>query len=390
VLGRLCGLASRHAAYLGSHSSWVGVGRKPCRHGQRVGQPRLVVIATQFLGAELSEMRCDKLGIQKPEAAQAQPGDKMHQRYLGGVASDAEHAFPKEHAADRDPIEASDQLIVPTGFHRVSVAQPVQFIKQTLDLRIDPSVIASWRWLGAAGNRTGEVLIHRDGEILRHHGAGEAAGQMKTVERQNAAPLGVQPVKALAAPRLGHWEQTMPICPQHQIRRDLNRTPGHGCIVGTDWRFVKTYLQVRQAGPLIRAIFHRSGRREGMTKYTWEHIHLRSPDPAATAEWYQDKLGAEVVRTPQPDGSTRIDLNLTGQKIFIAKADPGTTGPSPRTPYMGLDHFGLTVENIDVAVAELKSKGVAFTMEPKTIRPGVRIAFLTAPQNVSIELIQRG
>ena len=53
-----------------------------------------------------------------------------------------------------------------------------------------------------------------------------------------------------------------------------------------------------------------------------EHIHLRSPDPAATAQWYEDKLGAEVIRTPQPDGSTRIDLSLTGQKIFIAKADP--------------------------------------------------------------------
>jgi lactoylglutathione lyase len=127
-----------------------------------------------------------------------------------------------------------------------------------------------------------------------------------------------------------------------------------------------------------------------MTKYTWEHIHLRSPDPASTAQWYQDKLGAEVIRTPQPDGSTRIDLNLTGQKIFIAVADPGKTGASPRTPYMGLDHFGLTVDNIDAAVAELKGKGVTFTMEPKTIRPGVRIAFLTAPQDVSIELIQRG
>ena len=127
-----------------------------------------------------------------------------------------------------------------------------------------------------------------------------------------------------------------------------------------------------------------------MTKYTWEHIHLRSPDPAATAAWYEDKLGAGIIRTPQPDGSTRFDLDLTGQKIFIAKADPAATGASPQTPYMGLDHFGLTVENIDAAVAELKGKGVAFTVEPKTIRPGVRIAFLTAPQNVSIELIQRG
>jgi len=127
-----------------------------------------------------------------------------------------------------------------------------------------------------------------------------------------------------------------------------------------------------------------------MTKFTWEHIHLRSPDPAATAAWYEDKLGAEVVRTPQPDGSTRIDLNLTGQKIFIAKADPAQTGAPPAIPYMGLEHIGLTVTDIESAVAELKGKGVAFTMEPKTIRPGVRIAFLTAPQNVSIELIQRG
>jgi catechol 2,3-dioxygenase-like lactoylglutathione lyase family enzyme len=127
-----------------------------------------------------------------------------------------------------------------------------------------------------------------------------------------------------------------------------------------------------------------------MTRFTWEHIHLRSPDPAATAQWYHDKLGAEIIRTPQPDGSTRYDLDLTGQKIFIAKADPASTGASPQTPYMGLDHFGLRVENIDAAVEELKSKGVPFTVEPKTIRPGVRIAFLTAPQNVSIELLQRG
>jgi catechol 2,3-dioxygenase-like lactoylglutathione lyase family enzyme len=127
-----------------------------------------------------------------------------------------------------------------------------------------------------------------------------------------------------------------------------------------------------------------------MARFAWEHIHLRSPDPAATAAWYEDKLGAEVIRTPLADGSTRIDLNLAGQKVFIAKADPAATGPSPHSPYMGLDHFGLTVDRIDDAVAELKGKGVAFTVEPKTIRPGVRIAFLTAPQNVSIELIQRG
>jgi lactoylglutathione lyase len=127
-----------------------------------------------------------------------------------------------------------------------------------------------------------------------------------------------------------------------------------------------------------------------MTKFTWEHIHLRSPDPEATATWYQDKLGAEIIRSPQADGSVRVDLDLSGQKVFIAKALPGKAADAPASPYLGLDHFGLTVADIEAAVKELKAKGVTFTMEVTQARPGVQIAFLTAPENVSIELIQRG
>lgn len=126
-----------------------------------------------------------------------------------------------------------------------------------------------------------------------------------------------------------------------------------------------------------------------MVKFTWEHVHLRPPNPEETAVWYQNKLGADVIRTKMADGSMRIDLNLAGQKVFIAHTEPGKAGEAPSSPYMGLDHFGMTVANMTEAVAELKAKGVHFTMEPKTIRPGVTIAFLTAPQNVSIELIQR-
>jgi len=127
-----------------------------------------------------------------------------------------------------------------------------------------------------------------------------------------------------------------------------------------------------------------------MVAFTWEHVHLRSPNPEETAQWYHDKLGAEIVRTKMADGSDRIDLNLAGQKVFVAQADPGQAGEAPSSPYMGLDHFGMTVTDMAEAVAELKAKGVAFTMAPKQIRPGTTIAFIAAPQNVSIELIQRG
>jgi lactoylglutathione lyase len=127
-----------------------------------------------------------------------------------------------------------------------------------------------------------------------------------------------------------------------------------------------------------------------MNKVTFEHIHLRSPDPEATAKFYAEMFGAEIIRSA-PAGKPRIDLNLGGQAIFIAEVAPGDkTAAPPDSPYQGLDHIGLRVDDIDATVAALKAKGVKFTMEPTTIRPGTRIAFLRAPENVSIELLQRG
>jgi lactoylglutathione lyase len=126
-----------------------------------------------------------------------------------------------------------------------------------------------------------------------------------------------------------------------------------------------------------------------MTTFTYDHIHLRSPDPEATARYYERMFGAEVLRTMQ-QGKPRIDLKLGGANIFIAPVTPDAkVNPPPVTPYQGLDHFGLCVSGIDAVVADLKAKGAEFTMEPTTVRPGVRIAFLRGPEGVSIELLDR-
>ena len=126
-----------------------------------------------------------------------------------------------------------------------------------------------------------------------------------------------------------------------------------------------------------------------MPNYTWDHVHLRTPDPEATAQWFERMLGAEVIRSTQ-QGAPRIDLKLGGANIFLApvKSGDGVNAP-PVTPYQGLDHFGLTVSSIDAVAADLKAKGVAFTMEPTVPRPGVKICFLRGPQGISIELLDR-
>jgi lactoylglutathione lyase len=126
-----------------------------------------------------------------------------------------------------------------------------------------------------------------------------------------------------------------------------------------------------------------------LTKYTWDHIHLRTADPEAMAKWFEEMLGAEVVRTMQ-QGKPRIDLKLGGASIFIAPvADGDGTNGAPTIPYRGLDHFGLAVNGIDEIAADLKKKGVEFTREPTTVRPGTRVCFIRAPEGVSIELLDR-
>jgi catechol 2,3-dioxygenase-like lactoylglutathione lyase family enzyme len=119
--------------------------------------------------------------------------------------------------------------------------------------------------------------------------------------------------------------------------------------------------------------------------YTWDHVHIRTPDVEAMAKWFADMLGAEIVRSP-----ARVDVKLGGASIFLAPVVPGDgVNAAPVTPYQGLDHFGLAVTQIDAVAAQLKAKGVEFTKQPHTLRPGLRICFIRGPQGISIELLER-
>lgn len=129
-----------------------------------------------------------------------------------------------------------------------------------------------------------------------------------------------------------------------------------------------------------------------MATYSYDHIHLRTRDPKGTADWYRRMFGAEVLESVQSDGQPRIDLNLHDLTIFLARVtEEGVNDfPSaPAAPYLGLDHFGLRVDDLDAAYAQLKERGATFTTEPRTIRPGVKIAFIQCPDNVRIELLER-
>ena len=127
-----------------------------------------------------------------------------------------------------------------------------------------------------------------------------------------------------------------------------------------------------------------------MTEFHYDHVHLRSPDPDATAEYYRRMFGAEVIKSVMSNGLERTDIRLGGVMMFIAKVPPDAyLMQKPNGSFVGLDHLGLRVNNIDAVCEELKAKGAEFTVEPKTIRPGVRIAFVRGPEGVLIEILDR-
>ena len=105
-----------------------------------------------------------------------------------------------------------------------------------------------------------------------------------------------------------------------------------------------------------------------MPLVTWDHVHLRTPDPEAMAPG-SNVLGGVIIRGPG-----RIDVKLGGANIFIAKVEPGDgVNAAPMTPYQGLDHFGLTVQRHRRCRRRYQDEGGRVHQGAAlTIRPGVQ------------------
>ncbi len=127
-----------------------------------------------------------------------------------------------------------------------------------------------------------------------------------------------------------------------------------------------------------------------MPNYWYDHVHLISPDPLRTAQFYESMFNAERVSTRElADGRTSVELNLNGSRILLMQrpVQPESASMQSVTD-IGLEHFGIRTDNLEAAVADLKAKGVQFRDEIRVIRPGVKISFLWAPENVLVELLE--
>lgn len=117
-----------------------------------------------------------------------------------------------------------------------------------------------------------------------------------------------------------------------------------------------------------------------MPKYWFDHVHLHSTDTVKTAEFYEKMFGAKIVSKREfGEGRAMISMDLDGTSILITPVEEGTL-------QNGLDHFGIQTDDLKAAIEELKAQGVTFTQDYREVSPSFKMSFLTAPENVKIEL----
>jgi lactoylglutathione lyase len=127
-----------------------------------------------------------------------------------------------------------------------------------------------------------------------------------------------------------------------------------------------------------------------MQTYSVDHLHLISPNIEETKDWYCKVFGGKVTFEGDFKGKQVYYVDVNGFNIILIEQFPGEE-PVPATIQTkeGLDHFGFAVEDMDAAAEELRAKDVKFVVEPMQVRPGLKIAYIEAPDKVTIELSER-
>ncbi len=126
--------------------------------------------------------------------------------------------------------------------------------------------------------------------------------------------------------------------------------------------------------------------------YEFEHIHLKAPDPEKTANWYVKAFNFEIFndRGVRPTGDRFIECKSEDGTIFRisgARTDE-KMGTGDADVHYGLEHFGITVDDMDAEIERLQALGAELAEGPTSNPGGPTIAFIKVPDDVRIELLQ--
>jgi lactoylglutathione lyase len=114
------------------------------------------------------------------------------------------------------------------------------------------------------------------------------------------------------------------------------------------------------------------------------HLHLKTPDPKKTADFYVQYTGAKVVKeNTRPDGTKNFRLDLHGVELNVTEF----LTEQKLSQFHGLEHVAIDTNEFDGEVGKIKAAGIKI-LEERVLPDGRRVCFFEGPEGVRLEFLE--
>ena len=114
------------------------------------------------------------------------------------------------------------------------------------------------------------------------------------------------------------------------------------------------------------------------------HLHLKSPEPQKTVDWYVKHVGAKIVsERTGPNGRVTYRLDLHGVPLSVTEF----LEEQKLAQFYGLEHVAIDTDDFAAEVARIKAAGIK-VLEERVLPDGRKVCFFEGPQGVRLEFLE--
>ena len=112
-----------------------------------------------------------------------------------------------------------------------------------------------------------------------------------------------------------------------------------------------------------------------------QHVHLKTPDPQKTAQFYIDNFGAKL-KAEIPGRGVQVDLH--GLQLNITTL----ISAQNHEQHYGIEHMAVETTDYAGTLAQLRKNGVRI-LEELPVNNGRHVCFVQCPDGAQMEIIEQ-
>ena len=121
------------------------------------------------------------------------------------------------------------------------------------------------------------------------------------------------------------------------------------------------------------------------------HIHIKASDPPKAVEWWTNAFGFKVLSDETRPFGDRFIRCADDAGMMLSSPTPAPArrwAAGSASAHFGLEHFAIEIDDIEAEIERLEKLGAKLQEGPLRAPNGVLFAFLGAPDDVRLELVQ--